>query len=235
MIHIVIAGVYPIAHALGSAMSQNCNPKVYGVSCGSEQNGVDTHDKDVLIWFRKEKIGAAQNYWQLIEQCVLPQARDEDIIAFLDGDDRLVSTTALEPVLKAYQDREVMITHGSYRKKSGNVFRFGGAYRSNDVFREEIWRATHLKTVRVKLWKHLPEYCMKEQDGVTWLKTCSDLAIMFPLLEMAGHDRIKYIQQEIYEYNDENPDNDHKIHGDQQALTETWLRQQPRFQRLENV
>ncbi len=234
MIHIVIAGVYPVGYAIGSAVAQNCNPKVYAVSCEALVNAVDTHDKDVLIWFRKEKTGAAQNYWQLIKQYVLPQARDEDIIAFLDGDDRLISTTALEPVLKAYQDREVMITHGSYRKKSGNVYRFGGGYRSKDVFREAIWRATHLKTVRVKLWKHLEEGCMKGQGG-SWLHVCSDLAMMFPLLEMAGHDRIRYIQQEIYEYNDENPNNDHKINGAEQALTETWLRQRPKYQRLETV
>jgi hypothetical protein len=234
MIHIVISGVYPIGHAIGSAMSQNCHPKIYGVSCGADVTAIDAHDKDVLIWFRKEKTGAAQNYWQLIKQYVLPQTKDDDILCFLDGDDRLMNTTALEPVLKAYQDKEIMITHGSYRKKSGNVFRFGGAYRSSDAFRETIWRATHLKTCRVKLWKHLPESCMKGQDG-KWLKVCSDLAMMFPLLEMAGHDRIRYIQQEIYEYNDENPDNDHKINGVEQALTETWLRQQPRFERLEVV
>jgi hypothetical protein len=98
----------------------------------------------------------------------------------------------------------------------------------------------------VKLWKYLPEICMKGPNSLSsavlleppfpnWLETCSDLAMMFPLLEMAGHDRIKYIQQEIYEYNDENPVNDHKLRGAQQALTETWLRQQPRFQRLETV
>jgi hypothetical protein len=58
---------------------------------------------------------------------------------------------------------------------------------------------------------------------------------MFPLMEMAGHDRIKYISYEVYEYNDENPDNDHKKYGADQALTHGWIKEQPRFKRLETV
>ena len=233
MIHVIISGIYPVAYAMGSAMSQNVNPKIWAVSCDAEVTGVDKLT-DTLIWFRKEKTGAAQNYWQLIKQYMSQEAKDNDILCFLDGDDRLVNNNALEPIEKAYMDSTVMLTYGSYKKRSGNVFRFGGAYRSNDAIRDTGWRATHLKTVRYKLWKHFPESCMKGPDG-EWLKVCSDLAMMFPLYEMAGHDRTRHIDQEIYEYNDENPDNDHKIHGADQALMETWLRKQPRFERLENV
>jgi hypothetical protein len=58
---------------------------------------------------------------------------------------------------------------------------------------------------------------------------------MFPLMEMAGHSRMRFIKQVIYRYNDLNPDNDHKVRAQEQYETAKWLREQKPFERLEKL
>jgi len=47
----------------------------------------------------------------------------------------------------------------------------------------------------------LPEECFKDEKG-DWLEAASDLALMMPLMELAGLDRCKYIRKPIYEWRD---------------------------------
>jgi hypothetical protein len=229
VIHIVIAGHKTVASALGSAVSQSIKAKVWAVCCGSEITAID-RGEEAFIWFRKEKTGAAQNYFQLLNQYVFPEARPEDIVCFIDGDDRLNGTHALEPVLKTYTDPNVLLTYGSYKRKSnGKVF--GVQYRSKEMPRTSFWRATHLKTIRVMLIRLLKAEDMKDDNG-NWLNTCSDLAIMFPMIEKAGLERTAFIPQVIYEYNDENPENDYKVNPVEQMNTALWLRKKSIHQRI---
>ena len=52
----------------------------------------------------------------------------------------------------------------------------------------------------------------------------SDLAIMFPMLEMAGN-RQEFIGNILYCYNDSNPISDHKIRRKEQILSAKEIRQ----------
>ena len=58
----------------------------------------------------------------------------------------------------------------------------------------------------------------------------SDLAIMFPMLEMAGN-RQEFISEILYCYNDKNPISDHKIRRKEQILSAKEIRQKKRYNR----
>ena len=59
----------------------------------------------------------------------------------------------------------------------------------------------------------------QEYYSVAW-----DLAIMLPMLEMAGK-RQEFISEVLYAYNDSNPISDHKIKRKEQILAAKEIRQ----------
>ena len=75
----------------------------------------------------------------------------------------------------------------------------------------EKWITSHIRTYRAGLFHHIknqdPEYnCLKDKNG-DWLSSAVDAAIMFPLCEMAGFEKVKYNHEILYVYNNTNPHN----------------------------
>lgn len=216
MIYVLVIGIGDISKAVASAERQLAKKIVY-VSQDHEEN-------------RKY---AARNIWESLKE-LRTGGSDNDIIALLDGDDELIGVHALQPITAVYQNPDIWLTYGSYQYASnGQRGAFNGRYTRKDIRRRK-WHATHLKTFRYGLWKHLPESCLKGPDG-DWLKVCSDTAIMLPLIEMSGLDRTRYIKQIVYRYNDMNPMNDHKVRSAEQLSVDRWIRAQKPFERLKEL
>jgi hypothetical protein len=159
---------------------------------------------------------------------------DDDVICVVDLDDRLLPG-ALETVKATYDaSPKVLLTYGSYVNASGRPARFNGAYKRGENVRRAPWRASHLRTFKYRLWKQLPMSACLDADG-EWFQMCADLAVMIPLMEIAGLDRCQHISKPIYWYNDLNPENDHKVNGAQQKETERYIRSQKPFPRFEKI
>lgn len=166
----------------------------------------------------KNRKGKMYNFYHLAKQ--IP---NDHVICDLDLDD-YIEPNALSVVAKAYEDNpELLATHGSYRMESGRHARFNGKYNS-DKFRGLPWRGTHLKTFKASLFHKIKTESFKGPPGGGWLMVCADLAIMFPILEMSGLDRIKFVKEPIYAYNDLSDFNDHKTQREMQSRVEKWLR-----------
>ena len=71
---------------------------------------------------------------------------------------------------------------------------------------------------------------MLDDDGEFYKMTC-DLAIMFPMLEMAGENS-KYIKDILYVYNNSNPLNDHKINNQYQLKLEQEIRNGRKYNKI---
>ena len=156
--------------------------------------------------------------------------QDEDVVVDLDLDDYL-EPGALEIVAQTYnRNPGILLTYGSYRMESGRAARFNGEYTTNN-FRSQKWKASHLKTFKYKLLKNVAACDLQDEKG-KWLMTCADLALMYPMLEMAGLDRIKHIKECIYCYNDLNPLNDHKVAKEDQVRTTAYLKSKTPYKRL---
>lgn len=240
--HIIITGLYTtgMVDALASAKIQLIDYPyryIWVVEDDAPHNEVMHPQPGIMIWRRMNRHYCAKNQFEVIKTEVLARkVNGDDVLVFLDGDDRLLCNDTLNIVRAAYsKNRKLLLTYGSYCHRSdGHVGVFNGPYRTRKTFRGSQWHGTHLKTCKIKLWRHLPESVFKDKEG-NWLKVSSDCAMMYALMEMAGHDRIENISKVIYEYNDENPENDHKVNSGLQVETDKWLRKQKPFERLAEV
>ena len=159
---------------------------------------------------------------------------DEDVIIILDGDDWLASSYTLDTLAAAY-DKDCLMTYGSYVYNPSGVRGVEpSAYPKNVVenntYREDSWRASHLRSFKYKLWKELDDEDLKNKKG-KYYEMAYDQAIMLPLLEMAGP-KAKYIEQSLYVYNKQNPLNVDKIKALEQSQTAQEIRKKEKYKRL---
>lgn len=162
---------------------------------------VQEHSDRMWLNINSKHQGVAGNMYKIVNYA-LGQADDDDVIVVgPDADDRLTSD-ALVAVDRVYRENpRCLVTYGSYEKHSvGRKTRISQPYPPDANVRTHPWRGSHLKTFKAKLGRHLkPE--MFQWDGV-WLSAASDLALMFPLLEMAGLNRCVHIAKPIYVWRD---------------------------------
>lgn len=130
----------------------------------------------------------------------------DDIIVCIDADDFLIDEDAFEIIWEAYQsDPRLLLTYGSYVNYSSNKRgKFCGRYCEGESFRTSPWRGSHLKTFKYKLFNALPKNQLSWDNGEL-LRCCADRALMIPMMELAGYDRVKYIDMLLYCYDDTNP------------------------------
>lgn len=132
------------------------------------------------------------NMWETIVQF-----NKNDVVVCLDGDDWFKHNYVLDRINKEYEDPNVWLTYGQFEFSDGRPG-FAEPY-PNTNYRKEAWRATHLKTFRAGLFQKI-----KTQDLIydgKWYDNAQDLAMMFPMLEMAGPKHILFIDEVLYVYN----------------------------------
>jgi len=163
---------------------------------------IKIHPK-ISLTVNPERMGLAYNIYAF-PKTFTETISKEDVLCFLDADDWL-SGSALDFVADAYREPKLLLTHGSYIKVSkGRTTKVSRPYKKGANVRTAKWRASHLKTMKVKLFNRIPEECMKDDQG-NWLEAASDVALMIPAIEMAGLDRIRWICQHIYMWRDHTP------------------------------
>ncbi len=161
-------------------------------------------DPRIRVVINNETYGVCHNMWQGLQEIgkaypPIPAAEDDDIVAILDLDDYLFRPTSLEIVNKCYlEDPEIMATYGSFRYGANIKSDLCKKYNYWEKPRKSKWRASHLKTFKYCIIKHIPQdYFM---HAGKWGKGASDLALMFCVMELIGHHRIKRIKKSVYFY-----------------------------------
>jgi hypothetical protein len=125
------------------------------------------------------------------------------IVIHLDGDDMLTQG-ATDVIAKAYEDPDVWLTYGSFRRSDGMRDRdwhapFGTRYAAGSP-RRQAWRASHLRTFRAGLFQALPSEALIDPATGSYFTTCVDRAIMLGMLELVG-ERYRVIQDILCVYN----------------------------------
>jgi len=157
---------------------------------------------------------------------------DEDIVVLLDGDDWLASNDVLEHLNNLYQDNNTWLTYGIFQFNSIGRTASDRQIVNTRIYRtSQIFNTSHLRTYKYKIWKLIEEGDLKDSSG-KYYSMAWDLAIMYPLIEMAGPRRIKCANKVMYMYNDQNPLNDHKKNYRLQVLTDQEIRQKPQYVEL---
>lgn len=170
---------------------------------------------------------------------------DEDVIVTVDGDDWLAHAEVLALLDRHYADPDVWLTYGSHRrwknklrhrlglkKRLGIANAYPNAITEARFFRWHEFTASHLRTFRKFLWDAVDDADLRDDAGV-YYRTAWDLAVMFPMMEMAGPAHIRFIEEMIYVYNNSNPISDHRAAADDQILTACRIRQKPAYPLLE--
>lgn len=132
---------------------------------------------------------------------------DENIIVFVDGDDWLYDDTVLENLTKYYNSNDIWMTYGKMVcYPDGVIGNPQNTFYSDDVvsqnlFRRDLWRASHLRTFKWGLYKKI------RMDSMIYSKTndyyfhAEDLATSFPCLEMCSKNKIGVLDFYSYVFN----------------------------------
>ncbi len=180
----------------------------------------------------KEKKYALQNIFESIKT---QGCDDEDVIILLDGDDWFSSANTLSYLSKVYNDSNALVTYGSYvynptGRKGVEPSPHPEEVLKNSSFREDKWRASHLRSFKYKIWKKINKEDLQDEEG-NFYKMAYDQAIMLPLLEMAS-ERAVYVDKVLYTYNKDNPLNVDKIKQKQQYETSLEIRKKKKYIRI---
>jgi len=150
----------------------------------------------------------------------------QDIIMEVDGDDPGLADANVLSFLNTVYQEDVWLTYGQFKplseKYNGFCCPFGLIEGRKNLEREEVfvttdtyrasgmWITSHLRTWKKWLWANINEDDFKDEDGNLFV-TCSDCSSMYPMIEMAGEEHIKFIDKILYVYNDLNPCRDKDI------------------------
>ena len=189
-------------------------------------------DPRFTIISNKEKKYALGNIAHALERT---ECHLDDVVILLDGDDWLSSTNTLSRLSTEYIKGDCLLTYGSYvytpvGSRGVEPSQYPADVVKNNSFREDQWRASHLRTFKHSLWKHLNHDDLKDEQG-DYYKMTYDQAIMLPLLEMAS-ERAKYIPDILHVYNKDNPLNIDKNKGQEQYELALKIRSKPSYARL---
>ena len=176
--------------------------------------------KNHVVIFNKIRRYSVYNAYCLIHK----YAKNNDaVILNLDGDDWLLEKNSLKHIAAVYQkNRGCLLTYGECyiwggkglsEKKSRFIKHYSNIRYPIDIVRKLSYRRQpfypfHPLTWRVSLYKKIKKKDFLRPDG-SWLQYGQDLAIFFPLLEMANG-RFKVLKKSLYVYNDANPLSDLK-------------------------
>jgi len=159
------------------------------------------NDNRFIIKRNEERITALPNIHNGIVDSNL---NDDDIICILDGDDLLIRPDAIDIIDRLYSD-DALLTYGQYIWPNNQIGHCKAYTRETFAqLRTGGYWASHIRTFKYKLYKELMNQdpglsCYKDKDGKFYTITY-DIAIMTPLMEIAGFDKIKFNPDPVYYY-----------------------------------
>jgi len=159
-----------------------------------KDHGMEVHCKLIR---NKTRQGAAYNIHSMINS--IPN--NNAIVLCVDGDDWLAHDRVFERINEIYQDPSVWLTYGQYiywpdynRAPTHSMPRL----INHKKIRDYDFFASHLRTFYAGLFKKVRLESLKYSQG--WLPDV-DVAIMWPMMEMAGPSRIRWVPEVLYVYN----------------------------------
>ncbi|MFA6066324.1 MAG: glycosyltransferase family 2 protein [Candidatus Babeliaceae bacterium] len=173
--------------------------------------------------------GALENLYTTIHTC-----NPWEIIVCLDGDDWLYNRHVLEYLNAVYRNSNVWMTYGQFIQYPANYIGWCKQIAPNVIqensFRDQLWISSHLRTFYAWLFQAINKSDL--QINGEFFPMAWDLAMMFPMLEMAGT-HSKFIEEILYVYNRENNLNDEKIDQQKQLNLGFHIRSLTKYKPLQ--
>jgi glycosyltransferase involved in cell wall biosynthesis len=190
---------------------------------------ISLSDEKTTIFKNNNNLGWVHNSMKYLA------TSDNDIVVIVDLDDWLIHDHVLEILNNMYNENNCWITYGSFvwfKEKVVEGRSYPTSVIRNKTFREYDWLAVHPQTFKGFLFKNIDPEDFKYRGG-DYLRSCYDQALMMPILEMCPSDKIKFIKEPLYVYNDINPLNLMKVKKQYQIDCSTYIRSLKKYKELE--
>ena len=104
-----------------------------------------------------------------------------------------------------YQKQDIWLTYGRFNSLSGDYINYGAFVFNTRQYRKfGNWSTSHLKTFKKWLFDRIKDEDLRAEDG-EYFRVVGDLALMHPMVEMAGKRHAKCSDKVLYVYNDKHP------------------------------
>ncbi len=187
-------------------------------------------ESKVTLIKNEKRVGTLANLYNAIWMCA-----PSDVIINLDGDDWFAHVDVIAHVRRAYADPNVWLTYGQFIYWPSNEKGFAEEIPAH-IIQENSFRTAHYGTTALRsFYAGLFHHIKKEDllyDG-KFFNVTHDLAIMFPMLEMAG-EHSRFLPEVNYVYNIQNQINDYKVRLDEQAEADRYIRKKEKYQPLQH-
>jgi len=203
----------------------------------SEDGSSDLISEDSRLIKRNnnQRLTGLPNIYQAITSSGIVY-QDDDVICILDGDDKFLHPYSLSIINEIYNSHPgCLLTYGQYMTSNGRLghCREFSEWEFESLREGHFW-VSHLKTFKWKLYREFlqqdpGQVSYKGRDGI-FFTVAYDIAIMYPLLEIAGFDNIRFNKHPVYWYRIYDK-NDSFIDLQKQRDTEMEIRSKPRFKR----
>ncbi|WP_298680102.1 glycosyltransferase family 2 protein, partial [uncultured Lentibacter sp.] len=156
---------------------------------------------NMRVFTNNKNYGPAFSRHQAIKEITDP----DTVVILLDLDDWL-KPDALTTIASAYRNNtKCLMTCGNWHNQHGkmNPLDFYTAEQiDNNLHRKmQKFHAAPLRTFRRKLYDAIEVTDLKGPHG-EWLQTCTDVAIMLPLLDQCKSQNVQFIKKPLYVYNE---------------------------------
>jgi FkbM family methyltransferase len=194
-------------------------------------DGLPVHIRDRFTLIKNPvNQGAVKNQIDAIRKL-----NDQAIIMLLDGDDQLVNDNSIFARYNAIYDGSTEFTYGSCWSMVDNIPLISQPYPEEVKQRRDyrnhhfnwILPYTHLRTFKKHLMNNLPDALFQDPQG-QWFKAGGDGAVFYALIEAADPNRVKCLQDIVYNYNDANPLNDYKVNAVEQNVNARVISTRPK-------
>ncbi|GIV44031.1 MAG: hypothetical protein KatS3mg035_1154 [Bacteroidia bacterium] len=192
-------------------------------------------DSRVIVIKNETRKTALEN----IHNAIMNYCEPDDIVVLVDGDDWLPNKGVLGYINNFYNTNDCWVMYGQAMWTDGRKG-FAAEYTAGEFanLRKAPFKVSHIRTFRAGLYHKIkdqdPDFsCMKDKDG-NFYKMTYDVAIMFPIMEMAGLEKIKYNSESLYIYNRNNPISDDKVNQQLQWSIHAEISNKKPFNKIES-
>jgi len=227
-----------LENCVNSIMSQKYdNFKVVFVDDCSTDNSWDLlpHNDNRAICVKNEiKKTTLEN----THNAIMNYCDPDSIIVIVDGDDWLLNKNVLSFINDFYSQNNCLMMYGQSIWTTGNVG-FAREFKDENEYnnlRTGPFIFSHIRTFKKSLYDEMakqdPNFnCLKDKNG-NFYKMTGDVAVMYPLAEIAGYDRIKFNSTPLYIYNRSNPISDDRVNQQLQWDIHAEISNKPKFKKL---
>jgi hypothetical protein len=193
--------------------------------------------KKYTVVRNEENKGAVYNQVTKIK----PILDSEALIMLLDGDDALMPDNNIFNYYNSlFADGKTEYAYGSCWSMVDNIPLIAQPYpkkiRDAKAYRRHRFNwgmpYPHLRVFKKKLINEIGDAVFKDVND-NWFKAGGDNATFYNIIEQADPDKVVAVQDIFYMYNDKNPLNDYKIHGELQNRNASIITNNPLEKKVE--